>query len=42
MTLEEFAVELKALLRKARDSGNESDEIGELAEGILQGSWDDE
>ena len=39
MTLEQFASELKALLRKAEDAGLDVDEFCELAEHILATSW---
>lgn len=39
MTLEEFASQLKALLRKAEDSGLAVDEFCELAEYILGTDW---
>lgn len=39
MTLEEFAKELKALLRKAEDSGLEVEDFCQLAEEIVAEGW---
>jgi hypothetical protein len=40
MTIEEFQEKLKALLREARDSGLDTDQIGEVAEYVISDSWD--
>lgn len=39
LTLAEFEKQLKALLRRADDSGLDVDEFCELAETILQTGW---
>jgi hypothetical protein len=40
MTIEQFAEELKALLRKAEDAGLDVDEFCEIAENILANGWE--
>ena len=40
LTIEEFEKQLKALLRRASDSGLDVDEFCELADAILQTGWD--
>jgi hypothetical protein len=40
MTLEQFAEELKALLKKAEDSGLDVDEFCAIAEHILENGWE--
>jgi len=40
LTLEDFERELKALLRRADDSGLDVDEFCELAEYILEKGWE--
>lgn len=39
-TLEQFQVELKALLMKAVNAGLDTDDIGMIAEETLQGEWE--
>ena len=39
-TLEQFAKDFKALLNKAIEAGHSVDEIGEMADAILEGPWD--
>jgi len=39
-SLEQFQVDLKALLNKAAQAGHDVDDIGELVEDILAGEWD--
>jgi hypothetical protein len=41
MTLEEFVLRLKALLKEARDSGLDTEDVGQLAEETIAGSWDE-
>ena len=40
LTLEEFAAQLKALLRRAEDSGLDVEDFCNLAESILESGWD--
>ncbi len=39
MTIEQFVVELKSLLRKAEDAGLDVEELCTLAEHVLENGW---
>jgi len=41
MTLEEFATKLKALLMEALNAGHSVDEVGQTAEDVLEGEWEE-
>lgn len=38
-TLEQFATELRALLRKAVNAGHDVDDISDVAEAVLEAGW---
>lgn len=42
MTLEQFAARFKALLEEAVRANLDTDDIGQLAESILEGDWSTE
>jgi hypothetical protein len=42
MTLEQFAERLRALLQEALEAGHSVDDIGEMAESVLQDKWEND